>query len=128
MGYIDEKYEINIIGQRLFAIKNVVNEIFPFDIENKICTLEGVNQAVVVGTPDSVEIEIPTALVVREANSDVDENDVLEVTSDLPTYKRIRGGVFFVDALPRTNTGKVERKKSKELAIKLKIERESRTE
>lgn len=128
MGYIDEKYEINIIGQRLFAIKNVVNEIFPFDIENKICTLEGVNQAVVVGTPDSVEIEIPTALVVREANSDVDENDVLEVTSDLPAYKRIRGGVFFVNELPRTNTGKVERKKSKELAIKLKIERQSRTE
>lgn len=128
MGYIDEKYEINIIGQRTFVIKNVVNEIFPFDIENKICTLNGINQAVVVGTPDSVEIEIPTALVVRDANSNVDENDVLEVTNDLPLYKQIRGGVFFVDSLPTTNTGKVERKKSKELAIKLKIERESRTE
>ena len=128
MGYIDEKYEINIIGQRTFAIKNVVNEIFPFDIENKICTLDGVNQAVVVGTPDLIEIEIPTALVVRDANSDVDESDVLEVTSDLPAYKKIRGGVFFVDSLPTTNTGKVERKKSKELAIRLKIERESRTE
>lgn len=128
MGYIDEKYEINIIGQRTFVIKNVVNEIFPFDIENKICTLNGINQVVVVGTPDSVEIEIPTALVVRDANSDVDENDVLEVTNDLPFYKQIRGGVFFVDSLPTTNTGKVERKKSKELAIKLKIERESRTE
>lgn len=127
MGFIDEKFELNIIGQRTFAIKNVVNEIFPFDIESRIKTLEGVIEAVVVGTPDNVEIEVPTALIEREPSSDIAENEIQEITNDLPPYKRIRGGVFFVNSLPRTSSGKVDRKKTKELAIKIILDREYRS-
>lgn len=126
MGFIDENYEINIIGQRTFAIRNYYNEIYPCEIENKIEALSGIERVCVVGLPDPIEIEIPAALIVRENNSTVDESVVMEVTNDLPPYKQLRGGIFFIDALPLTPSGKVQRKEAKEIATRLKIERESR--
>jgi acyl-CoA synthetase (AMP-forming)/AMP-acid ligase II len=57
----------------------------------------------------------------------VTEELVLDVTSTLPTFKQLRGGVFFVDSLPFNGSGKIQRKEAKELATKLKIARLSRT-
>lgn len=126
MGFIDENYEINIIGQRTFVIRNYYNEIYPCEIENKIEVLSGIKRVCVVGLPDPIEIEIPAALIVREENSNIDENIVLEVTNDLPSYKQLRGGIFFIDEIPLTPSGKVQRKQAKEIATRLKVERESR--
>jgi acyl-CoA synthetase (AMP-forming)/AMP-acid ligase II len=128
MGFIDENYEINIIGQRTFVIRNFYNEIYPCEIENKIEALSGIERVCVVGLPDPIEIELPAALIVREKNStiNIDESVVMEVTNDLPSYKQLRGGIFFIDALPLTPSGKVQRKEAKEIATRLKIERESR--
>lgn len=123
MGYIDESHELNIIGQRIFAIKNFYNEIFPCEIEDKIERIPGVKQVVVVGVPDSIEIELTTALIVKDENSGLTEDIVYRVTSDLPGYKQLHGGIFFIDALPLTNSGKIQRKEAKELAAKLKVER-----
>ncbi|CAG9805901.1 unnamed protein product [Chironomus riparius] len=126
MGFIDENYEINIIGQRTFVIRNYYNEIYPCEIENKIEALTGIARVCVVGLPDPIEIEIPAALIVRETNSNIVESVIIEVTNDLPSYKQLRGGIFFIDALPLTPSGKVKRKEAKEIATRLKIERESR--
>ena len=126
MGFIDENHEINIIGQRTFAIRNYYNEIYPCEIENKIGALSGIERVCVVGLPDPIEIEIPAALIIREINSTIDENVIMEVTNDLPLYKQLRGGIFFIDSLPLTPSGKVKRKEAKEIATRLKIERESR--
>ena len=126
MGFIDENYEINIIGQRTFVIRNYYSEIYPCEIETRIEALTGIDRVCVVGLPDPIEIEIPAALIVRETNSNIDESVIIEVTNDLPPYKQLRGGIFFIDALPLTPSGKVQRKEAKEIATRLKIERESR--
>lgn len=126
MGFIDENYEINIIGQRTFVIRNYYNEIYPCEIENKIEALSEIERVCVVGLPDPIEIEIPAALIVREINSNIDESVIMEVTNDLPPYKQLRGGIFFIDALPLTPSGKVQRKEAKEIVTRLKIERELR--
>jgi acyl-coenzyme A synthetase/AMP-(fatty) acid ligase len=123
MGFVDENFEINIIGQRTFAIKNFYNEIFPSEIEDIILTVEGVKQVVVVGTPDPIDLEIPAALIVRDPMHNVNEDLINEAINDLPPYKQLRGGVYFVESLPTTNTGKIQRKLAKEIAIKLRIER-----
>lgn len=126
MGFIDESNEINIIGQRTFIIKNIYNEIFPSEIEAIIETIPGVKFMCVVGTPDPIEVEVATALVVRDAGSHLTEEIIVEATSNLPTYKQLRGGVFFVDSLPTNGSGKTQRKEAKELATKMKIEMLSR--
>jgi 4-coumarate--CoA ligase len=123
MGFIDESHEVNIIGQRIFAIKNFYNEFFPSEVEEIIESVAGVKQVVIVGTPDPVEIELTTALVVLKENINLTEDVIFEATSGLPIYKQPRGGIFFLDALPMTCSGKIKRREAKELAAKLKFDR-----
>ena len=125
MGYIDENYELNIVGQRTLVIKNLHCEIYPFEIENRIEAVQGVKQVVVVGTPDLIELYVPTALVVKDKNSDVNEDLINEAVSDLPHYQRLNGGIFFVDELPVNSSRKIKRNEAKDLAVQLKMERMS---
>lgn len=120
MGFIDEKHELNIVGQRTFIIKNFYNEIFPDEIEQVIDQLPGVRYACVVGTPDSTEIEVPSALVVKHPHYDIAENDIINSTSHFPHFKQVRD-VFFVESLPMTTSGKFQRRLVKEMAEKMKI-------
>lgn len=127
MGFIDENNEIHIVGQRTFIIKNIYTEIYPCEIEDLIEIIPGVKSVCVVGTPDPVEIEVVTALIVKESENRVNEEIINEATSILPPFKQLRGGIFFVPDLPRNGSGKIQRKEAKELATKLKLERLSRS-
>jgi 4-coumarate--CoA ligase len=66
-------------------------------------------------------------LIVKEAGSRVTEELILDVTSTLPIFKQLRGGIFFVESIPCNGSGKIQRKEAKELATKLKIARLSGT-
>lgn len=123
MAFIDEIKEIHIVGQRTFIIKNIYSEIYPCEIEDLIEIIPGVKFVCVVGTPDSSEIEVATALIVKEIGSRVTEELIMEATSNLPPFKQLRGGIFFVETLPFNGSGKIQRKEAKEHATKLKIER-----
>lgn len=123
MAFIDEHNEIHIVGQRTFIIKNIYSEIYPCEIEDLIEIIPGVKFVCVVGTPDPSEIEVATALIVKEIGSRLTEEIIMEATSNLPTFKQLRGGVFFVESLPFNGSGKIQRKNVKETATKLKIER-----
>lgn len=124
MGFVDENHELNIVGQRSQAIKNIHNEIYPFDIENMIQNINGVICVVVVGTPDLMEFEVATALIVKEHNCNINEDSIRAVLTDLPHYQQLTGGIFFVEKLPLTNLGKVKRNEAKEMAATMKIERQ----
>lgn len=127
MGFIDENNEIHIVGQRTFIIKSIYSEIYPCEIEDLIEIIPGVKSVCVVGTPDPTEIELATALIVKDDGSRVSEEIILEATSTLPPFKQLRGGVIFVESIPRNGSGKIQRKEAKELATKIKIERLSRS-
>ena len=124
MGFIDDNHELNIVGQRSQAIKNIHNEIYPFEIESMIQNVNGVIRVVVVGTPDLMEFEVATALIVKEPNSHINEDSIRSVLTDLPHYQQLTGGIFFVKNLPLTNLGKVKRNEAKEMAAMIKLERQ----
>lgn len=120
MGYIDDKLNIYIVGQRSFVIKNFYNEIFPNEIEDVIQGIQGVQYSCVIGMPDPVEIEVPAVFIVKSEATDIIEDDIKAATNYLPPFKRIRD-VFFVESLPMTPSGKVQRRMVKEMADEMKI-------
>lgn len=120
MGFIDDKHEIQIVGQRAFAIRNFYNEIFPEEIEQVIQKLPGVRFACVVGTPDPLETEVPSALVVKRPHSEITEYEIIDSTMQLPPFKRIRD-VFFVESLPMGPSGKFQRRLVKQMAEEIKF-------
>jgi 4-coumarate--CoA ligase len=57
--------------------------------------------------------------VVLAPDSNLTSEDVCKfVEARVEDYKRLRGGVFFVDTLPRNPQGKIQRNKLREIVAK----------
>lgn len=67
-----------------------------------------------IGVPDPRAGELPKAYVVRRPNEDVTEEDVVKFIEErVAPHKALRGGVEFIDQIPRALTGKILRKQLK---------------
>jgi acyl-coenzyme A synthetase/AMP-(fatty) acid ligase len=79
-----------------------------------------VQEAAVIGVPapDDPGSDLPRAYVVAKT-SKVSEKELVDfVRNRVAHYKQLRGGVVFVDALPKNAIGKYLRKDLRERAMK----------
>jgi len=66
--------------------------------------------AAVIGIPHDEIGELPRAYIVRKSN-DLTEDEVKEfVRSKLAHFKQLKGGVQFVDSIPKAPSGKILRR------------------
>lgn len=90
-------------------IKSRGEKVSPREVENAICSLEGVREACVVGVPDPVLGEAIKAFVVLKAGHALTERDVIRhCLGHLENFMAPKH-VEFVAELPKTDTGKVKR-------------------
>lgn len=110
LGRIDADGFLYLAGRRSDMIKTGAHRVHPGDIEEAIAELPAVSEVAVVGIPDDVLGQVPKAFVVlREAASPAHEMAIkAHCRARLAPYK-IPRFVEFVDALPRTASGKVRR-------------------
>lgn len=86
--------------------------IGPFEVENVLGEHPGVTEAAVVGVPDELRGEVIEAFVTLRPGADASDALAAELQQHVKTrfaahaYPRV---VHFVDALPRTPSGKVQR-------------------
>ncbi|XP_059617916.1 uncharacterized protein LOC132262618 [Phlebotomus argentipes] len=119
IGHFDEDGNLNISGRCKDMFKYSNYHISPGEIEEILESHPEVLQAVVVGIPDPVHIDLPAAIVVRKSSS-VSEDELIKlVQGRVMDFKRLRGGVFFVNELPMTVSGKIKRAEATKLAIEL---------
>lgn len=74
-----------------------------------------IKEAGVVGKPDDVAGELPLAFVVRNNPNLKEEEVLLFVRERASPAKRLHGGVVFVDEIPKNPSGKILRRKLREL-------------
>lgn len=80
-----------------------------------------IKEAGVVGKPDEVAGELPLAFVVRN-NLYLKEEDVIAFVRDRASpAKRLYGGVVFIDEIPKNPSGKILRRKLRELLQQYEI-------
>ncbi|CAH1405879.1 unnamed protein product [Nezara viridula] len=107
---IDNEGYIYIIDRIKSLIKFHGQQISPIEIEQVITQIKGVSEAAVVGVPDERYGEVPKAYVVKEDDT-VTEKDIKQIVErELAYYKWLRGGVKFVESLPKTPLLKVIKK------------------
>lgn len=76
--------------------------------------LKEVGDVAVVGIPDVLSGEIPRAFVVKRPGMDISEKTILShVENNVVAYKKLAGGVKFLDLIPRNPSGKVLRNELK---------------
>ncbi|XP_018319915.1 probable 4-coumarate--CoA ligase 1 [Agrilus planipennis] len=110
IAYYDEDGYFFIVDRCKELIKVKGNQVSPTELENVILEIPGVLDVAVVGIPDALAGEVPRAFVVKKPNSHLKEQDVLEfVNSKVARYKKLAGGVKFLDTIPRNPSGKILR-------------------
>jgi 4-coumarate--CoA ligase len=85
-------------------------------------THSAIADCAVIPKPDEKAGEVPKAFVVLKANVQIKEEEIVEWIKDkVAIHKQLRGGVEFIQAIPKSASGKIlrrilvdqERKKSK---------------
>ena len=85
-------------------------QVAPAELEGLLLTHPQIADCAVVGVADERAGEVPRAFVVRKSK-DVSEQDVENfVSSKMSKHKHLKGGVVFVDAVPKSPSGKILRR------------------
>ena len=109
VGYHDEEEFFYVVDRKKHMINTAGYNVYPREVEELLFEHPGVADAAVVGVPDERRGETVKAFVVPTPESDVTESELKEFSLDnLAEYKHPRE-VAFVEELPRTTTGKVQK-------------------
>uniref|UniRef100_A0A1L8DZ97 Putative acyl-coa synthetase n=1 Tax=Nyssomyia neivai TaxID=330878 RepID=A0A1L8DZ97_9DIPT len=120
LGYFDEDGILYLTGRKKDILKYNNYHVSPLEIEEILQNHPDVSQAVVVGIPDQIFTDLPAAVVVRKDGTSVTEEELSQfVEKAVPDYKKLRGGVYFVDKIPMTPSGKMRKHIVKDLAVDL---------
>jgi acyl-CoA synthetase (AMP-forming)/AMP-acid ligase II len=111
LGHVDENGELFLVDRIKELIKYKGQQVSPVELEAVLMTHPKVADAAVVGVPDEEASEVPKGfVVVREPATP--EEIISFVTERVAPYKKIRL-LEFVDQIPRTPVGKIERRSLK---------------
>lgn len=70
-----------------------------------------------IGVPDPRAGELPKAFVVRKPDESITEEEIEKFVEErVAPHKALRGGVQFIDQIPRALSGKILRRQLKEMS------------
>jgi long-chain acyl-CoA synthetase len=103
LPYIHISGRIRDIAKRSGAMVNLL------EVDEALVSIEGVADAAAAAFPNRWVDEEIGAIVVRGAQSELDEHRVIEHCRRLLPFPEVPKAIVFVDEVPRTATGKVRR-------------------
>uniref|UniRef100_A0A1I8PPG4 AMP-dependent synthetase/ligase domain-containing protein n=1 Tax=Stomoxys calcitrans TaxID=35570 RepID=A0A1I8PPG4_STOCA len=124
IGYFDELGFLHVIGREKEMFKWNNFQICPQPIEDVLLRLEGIAEVCVFPIPDMVSENLTACAIVRTPNEKGQELTVEMVNEyavkNLDSIYLLIGGVYFMDYLPKTGSGKVQRHKVASMIMNMK--------
>lgn len=136
VGFQDENHNFYITDRVKELIKYKGFQVAPAELEGKLMDHPLVNDVAVIGIEDKeMHTEIPRAYIVHakragkagkketgQPETDEDKKDAEEivkwVAEKVANHKRLRGGVRFIEEIPKSAAGKILRRVLKDRAKK----------
>ncbi|KAL3631762.1 4-coumarate--CoA ligase 1 [Castilleja foliolosa] len=110
IGFIDGDDELFIVDRLKELIKYKGFQVAPAEIEALLLNHPNISDAAVVPLIDEQAGEVPVAFVVKSNGSTITEDEIKQfVSKQVVFYKRLNR-VFFIDAIPKSPSGKILRK------------------
>ncbi|KAI9923745.1 hypothetical protein ASPWEDRAFT_32322 [Aspergillus wentii DTO 134E9] len=120
VGYQDENGYLYITDRVKELIKYNGFQVAPVELEGIIIAHPAVSDVAVVGLPSGQDgSELPRAYVVPvgKCEDEAMAESIINYVADRAVgYKKLRGGVCFVQDIPRNPTGKILRRKLKQMS------------
>ncbi|NJN40576.1 MAG: acyl--CoA ligase [Gammaproteobacteria bacterium] len=99
---------ITLVGRSKDVIISGGYNVYPVELEEALLSHRDVGDCAVFAMPDSTWGELPVAAVVAASATPDADAIMAHVGEKVPRHKRVRR-IFFVDRIPRTPAGKVQR-------------------
>ncbi|EXJ61136.1 4-coumarate-CoA ligase [Cladophialophora yegresii CBS 114405] len=119
IAYVDDDGKFLIVDRKKELIKVKGNQVAPAELEALLLEHPGIADAAVIGMPTDDGDEKPRAFVVRQVGpegSKLTEEDVKKfVEGKVVRYKRLAGGVEFLDVIPKNPSGKILRRQLRDV-------------
>ncbi len=119
IGRMDEAGYYFITGRLKDLIIRGGENISPKEVEDFLMHIPGVKDAQVVGVPSKKYGEQPAAFIIKAEGSDLTLTDLEDACRGKVAWFKIPKYFHFVDALPMTASGKIQKFKLREDAVKL---------
>ncbi|MBB6328031.1 long-chain acyl-CoA synthetase [Algoriphagus iocasae] len=116
IGIMDEDGFFKIVDRKKEMILVSGFNVYPNEIEDVIASCPGVLEVGVIGMPDPKSTEKVVAYVVPKDKSLTEQKVISHCHESLTNYKCPKE-VYFTDELPKSNVGKILRRKIKEAHI-----------
>ena len=119
-------YEHIFITDRIKELIKVKGfQVAPAELEAHLLMHESVADCVVIGVPSEREGEVPKAFIVKAHDHPIEESDALlkrrivrHVQQHLSKHKWLKGGVEFIDVVPKSPSGKILRREIRAKEVK----------
>ena len=116
IGHFDSGDFLYVDGRKDDMINVSGEKVSPLEIENTIREIDSVKDVAVIGISDVIFGEVPIAFIVTKSN--LEEDEIIKYC--IPNLERFKipQKIFFVNNIPRNDSGKIERK-----TLKLKLDK-----
>ncbi len=118
MGLIREDGHLRFMGRYKDMLKIGGENVDAMEVEAFLMTHPGINLAAVVALPDPRLSEVAVAFVRLEPGSTLTEAEVIEACRGKIASFKIPRHVLFVDGFPMTGSGKIQKAKLREEALR----------
>jgi long-chain acyl-CoA synthetase len=109
-GWIDDEGYLHIVGRADDMLKVAGEKIYPAEIEQAIEQIAGVQQAVVVGAPDSARGFVLHAFIEPRPGAALSEAELRTAAREHVEAGKLPRSFTVVEQLPRTPSGKVDKR------------------
>jgi fatty-acyl-CoA synthase len=117
MGYFDEKGLLYVTGRDDEMIVSGGENVFPAEVEDLISGHPDVVEATALGVDDPEWGARLRAFVVKQENSNLDEDTVKTYVRDHLARYKVPREVIFLDELPRNPTGKILKRELRKIEV-----------
>src|SRR5580698_4962892 len=109
MGAMDEDGYITLYDRKKDMIKPGGENVYSPEVESMILSHPAVLEAAVIGVPDPKWGEAIRAVVARRNGMTLQEAELIEWCRERMTHFKCPTSVVFLDTLPKSGTGKVQK-------------------
>ncbi|KAF6172372.1 hypothetical protein GIB67_022595 [Kingdonia uniflora] len=110
IGFMDEEGYLHLVGRIKELINRGGEKISPIEVDSALLSHPDVAQAVAFGVPDDKYGEEINCAIIPKEGSDIDEAEILRFCKNILASFKVPKKIFMTDDLPRTATGKIQRR------------------
>jgi acyl-CoA synthetase (AMP-forming)/AMP-acid ligase II len=109
-GFTDADGYLYLVGRADEMVKVAGEKVYPFEVENALEKIEGVEEAAVIALPDQKHGVRLHAFLQKKEGALLDESILRAACRELLEPHKVPRSFTFVDSLPRTMTGKTDKR------------------